>query len=118
MALLSQEELAIGNNEGGNTLAPGSTANIVITSFAPFKFGPTKEKTMPKYIAKDADTGADYEFVGFKFHDAIKPLNDNIVAEATVIRVECLDNGTKYPDYQLTVVAGAEKATAASSAPF
>ena len=114
MPFLSAQEMAIGDGNGGNTVKAGSSANVVLTKFDPFQYGANKEKTMPKYFAKDADTGETYEFVGFKFHDCVKELNDRI-GEDTVVHVKCLDNGTKYPDYELTVASlGAKK----EDAPF
>lgn len=96
--------------DGGNavtTVNPGTTANVVLTEYAPFNYGPTKEKTMPKHLGKDADTGAEYEFVGFKFHDAWKEATATSDFEpgVTVFQVECLENGTKYPDYALRIVS-------------
>lgn len=108
MSYLNAEQLAHGTTLI-STVAPGKTANVVLTEYAPFNYGPTKEKTMPKHIGMDADTGTEYEFVGFAFHDAVKQLNDAIEPGVTVVKVECLDNGTKYPDYALSVVTGTEK---------
>lgn len=111
MSILTPDQMNIGSDTGA-TIAPGKSANIVITSFTPFQYGTNKDKTMPKYLAKDADTGMDYEFVGFQFHDCVKELNDSLELDVTVINVVCLDNGTKYPDYELTVVTGKKPAVA------
>jgi hypothetical protein len=105
MAYLTDDQLKDGSSEQ-KTVALGKTANVVLTEYAPFQYGPAKDKTMPKHLGKDADTGEEYEFVGFAFHDAVKGLNDAITPGITVVRVSCLDNGTKYPDYELSVVTG------------
>ena len=116
MAYLNEEQLKDGS-VANNTIAPGDTANVVLTEYAPFQS--KKGTTIPKHKGKDADTGVEYEFVGFKFHDAVKQLNDAIVPGVTVVRVECLDNGTIYSDYELSVVVGAvAKEVAKDEIPF
>lgn len=107
MGYLNEDQMKDGNTS--NTVAPGKTANVILTEYAPFAYGPNKDKTMPKHLGQDADNGQAYEFVGFAFHDCVKSLNDSIIPGMTVVQVKCLDNGTKYPDYELSVVTGAAK---------
>lgn len=110
MAYLTPEQVNEGRNDG--TLAPGSSANVVVMEYAPFTS--KKGKTIPKHIVKDAESGTVYELVGYAFHDAIGQLNqDAIIPEQTVLHVKCLDNGTQYPDFEVTLV-GAAQATADS----
>lgn len=101
MAYLTTDQLADGNQS--NTLAPGETATVILTEYAPFTS--KKGVTIPKHLAKNTDTGAELEFVGFKFHDAVKPLNDQIIPGITALKVMCLDNSTQYPDYEVSVAA-------------
>ena len=108
MSYLTSDQLKDGANDG-RTIPAGQTANVILTEYASFNYGPNKDKVMPKHLGKDADTNEDYEFVGFAFHDAVKQLNDSIEPGITVIRVEVLDNGTKYSDYSLSIVKGTEK---------
>ena len=105
MALLTPEQMQ-DDTLDKKTLSPGETANIVITKYDPFMYGPNKDKEMKKYLARNADTGAELEFVGFAFHDCVKELNDSLNFDETVIKVECIDNSSKYPDFKFTVVAG------------
>lgn len=115
MPYLNEEQLQDGSNNS-NTIAPGKSANVVLTEYSPFQYeknGVTK--TMPKHKGTDAESGQEYEFVGFLFHDAVKQLNDAIIPGQTVVNVKCIDNGTKYSDYELTIVAGTEKK---AEAPF
>lgn len=114
MAYLTPDQMQDGNSEQ-KTVKPGTSANVVLTDYAPFNYGPNKDKVMPKHLGTDAETGEKYEFVGFAFHDAVKQLNDDIVPGTTVVNVKCLDTGTKYPDYELTIVKGTEKK---ADAPF
>lgn len=108
MAFLNEEQMEVGSSNGA-TLIPGQTANVVLTEFAPFKYG-DDGKQMPKYYVRDAHSGKVYEFVGFKFHEAVKQINDAIEANATVVHVTCIKNekSDKYHDYELTVVSGAK----------
>lgn len=114
MPLLTPEQMNDGNNS--NTIEVGKSANVVINSYEPFQS--KKGKTIPKYIATDADTGAKYELVGYSIHDCLKQLNDDITADQTVVQVKVLDNGTAYPDYEATIVAGTKDPLAAAPAPF
>lgn len=109
MGYANQEQALKDGNTEVSTVAPGSTANVILTEYAPFQYGPMKDKTMPKHLGKDADTGTDYEFVGFKFHDAWKAATAQLDFEpgVTVFQVECLENGSKYPDYAIKVVSAA-----------
>lgn len=102
MSYLNKEEMQHGGN-AIETIKPGDNARVVLTSYEPFQFGAAKDKTMPKHLGYDNDSGTAYEFVGYAFHDAIKPINDVIVPGETVLEVQCLDNGTKYPDYAVAV---------------
>jgi hypothetical protein len=111
---------------GNGTVAPGTKANVVLVSYEPFQS--KSGKTIPKHKGKDADTGAEYEFVGFKFHDAFKGLlpagatqeeiDRLIVPEITVVEVECLENGSQYPDYVLSIKSAPQAAGAPATAPF
>lgn len=107
------------NESFGNsaTLEPGQKAKVVITRYEPFFYGENKDKKMPKYLAVNADTNQPLEFVGFRFHDEIKKINDMIEPTVTVLDVECVDNGTKYPDYAIGIVAGG-KAAREDESPF
>jgi len=114
MSYLTPDQLNDGNSD--RTLLPGTTANVVLTEYTPFNFGQNKDKVMPQHKGKNADSGEELTFTGFAFHEAVKGLNDAIVPGNTVIRVECLDNGTKYPDYSLSIVTGAAGAAATIAA--
>ncbi len=108
MGYLNEEQMADGSSVE-KTVAPGSSANVILTEYTPFKYGVNKDRTMPQHKGKDADTGEELTFTGFAFHDCVKSLNDSIIPGMTVVQVKCLDNGTKYPDYELSVVTGAAK---------
>jgi len=100
MSYLTNEQMLDGSTD--NTIKPGSSANVVLVSYEPFTS--KKGKTIPKHIAKDADTGATYELVGYAVHDCLKQLNDSIVPEQTVVNIKCIDNGSAYPDFEATIV--------------
>jgi len=112
MGYLSKDQLNDGNTQPA-TLAPGQSANVILNEYKPFQYGTNKEKTMPKHLGQDADTGEQYEFVGFDFHEAIREHNEAIIPGVTVLHIECLDNGTKYPGYAIKVVAGGATSDAA-----
>jgi hypothetical protein len=98
MSYLTPEQMADGS---ALTLLAGQKAEVIMMAYDPF---PTKSGTkMPKHIAVNAKTQAKMEFVGYKFHNAIKPFNDQIEAD-TVLEVTCIENGTDYPDYSIKVV--------------
>lgn len=84
----------------------GETMNVVLTEYAPFQYGENKEKTMKKHLGFNADTNEKMQFVGFAFHDEVKRLSDQIEPGVTVLKVECLDSGSKYPDFALSIVSG------------
>jgi hypothetical protein len=107
MGYINQDQALKDGNTEVSTVAPGTVAKVILTEYAPFQYGPMKDKTMPKHLGKDADTGAEYEFVGFKFHDAWKEATANLDFEpgVTVFQVECLENGSKYPDYAIKIVS-------------
>lgn len=105
MSLLSTEE--VNESFGGSaTLEPGQKAKVIITRYEPFFYGENKDKKMPKYLAVNAESNEPLEFVGFRFHEEIKSINDRIEPAVTVLDVECVDNGTKYPDYAISVAEG------------
>ena len=108
MSYLNPDQMNDGNSQL-KTILPDQAANIVLVSYDPFKYGANKDKTMPKHLAKNADTGEDLEFVGLAFHEAIKPFNEQIIPQVSVLHVECLNNGTKYPDYSIKMVLAGEK---------
>lgn len=105
MAMLTPEQMQDGQNDG--MLKPGQNANVVLVAYEPFQS--KKGRTIPKYVCKDADSGARYEIVGYGFHEIVKELNDSIVPEQTVLHVKCLDNGSAFPDFEATIVTGTEK---------
>jgi hypothetical protein len=105
MGYLTEEQKKEFNNS--ITLKPGEKANVVFKSYEPFMYGPSKDKKMPKHIVINADTNTEMEFVGFKFHDALTEISDDIVESVTIVEVECIDNGTAYPDYEMKIMAGA-----------
>jgi hypothetical protein len=121
MSYLTPEQKQMGSNLKANTLAAGEVANVVLTAFAPFDYvkdGVTK--TMLKHLGTNADTGETYEFFGFSFHEAVAKISDDIVEGVTVLKVECLDNGTKYPDYAISIAPNqtAQQFTKTEEAPF
>jgi len=104
MGFLTEEQKKEFNNSA--TLNPGEKASIVFKSYEPFMYGPSKDKKMPKYITVNANTGKSLEFVGFKFHEAFTAISDDVAESVTIVDVECVDNGTPYPDYEMKIVAG------------
>jgi hypothetical protein len=101
MSYLTPEQMADGS---ALTLLAGQKAEVIMMAYEPFQ---TKSGVkMPKHIAVNAKTNAKMEFVGFKFHNAIKPFNEQIEAE-TVVEVSCIENGTDYPDYHIKIASKA-----------
>lgn len=113
MSYLTNEQMQDGQQS--NTLDAGTEARVVLTGYEPFQS--KKGNTIPKHLGFDNVTGARYEFVGFKFHEAVKELNDSIVPNVTVLDVQCLDNGTQYPDYEVNVTSDKANAEYAAATP-
>lgn len=105
MGYLNEEQMKDGSQS--STVEAGETARVVLTAYEPFQS--KKGNTIPKHLGYDNDTLAGYEFVGFKFHEAVKEINDSITPGETVIEVQCLDNSTAYPDYAITVTTDKAK---------
>lgn len=112
MGYLSSEEVSEFLNGNGKEMKAGNTYKLIPLRYEPFFYGPLKDKKMPKHILMNVETNEEVEGVGFKFHDAIGLLNDAIVPEVTVLDVQCLDNGTKYPDFLIEVASGGVKTEA------
>ena len=101
MAYLDNEQMKDGTS---GSISGGETKNVVPLRYSPFLT--KKGKKMPKHILRDNDNGEELEIVGYAFHDSIKSLNDKIVPGETVLKVECLDNGTLYPDFNIVIADG------------
>ena len=103
MPYLTDDELKDGTS---STIAGGETRKLVPLRYEPFQT--KKGKTMPKHILKDIDSNQELEVVGYAFRDAIKTFNDKLVPSESVLKVECLDNGTAYPDFKLELIGKVE----------
>jgi len=111
----------------GNTLQVGQSANVVLTAYSP-----VPKKTggvIPKHLAQNADTGENYEFFGFTFHQAFTKLfpkdatQEQIDAifkpELTVLTVECVEGkNPKYPEYNVSISGTAKPKVATEDIGF